>query len=548
MDTLPVSWKSSILFVLVVLFKTITCGLPSYVDSILDDAAFVADCEIIFLNVDALGYKASLAYSSGVFFTQLSEDKVSNKSSFHFEASTHRFTENRCTISFINVSNYLVNMPIILFNMLTPGWQPLTHKDSDYFVFFSDKHENLKDILMSEQFGLKILFKTGILFDPSQGQRLLHVNMYPENGAAPELVSIEHVSENSKAIDFFPSDLIHFNQKQFRVAIPKTPHYFQISKDANAVGGWQLKRGLYKKWLDVTQKKFNFTVYPFLSSAGGSTGKPLKNGTWVGSIGEVLSGNADMAAFNGHIANRHKLVHWSKPVTYECLIFIVHKSRPYFSPSSVYRPFPWILWLGLVVTVGVLLVTLFLMLNPPPECRYRLASYFYLSSLEQGAHHLLTSVCTSPQTRLIISFWLLFVLVMSTCYKGKLVGLIAFPKMSWVPLTFDELAYSDSYKVALNIFGRGGATYGVLSTSNSPVYQTFFQKMKIIPDSVDCLHQVLHADLGCLMVRSVAEFYEAKNFSDVSGHTAFQRSVQTALFREAGYVSQKANNINGFEL
>lgn len=477
--------------------------------------------------------------SSGTFTVNIGQNNITEKNLVYRRLQDiHRFNSKHCGVAVMYISQILPDLSKRLFKTIIPRYLPIIRKDEDHFVFVFNNDEDANEILLSPEFGNKIKFKIGIIrpTELSLQPEIKQVDMYGENGKCV----VQTLPLTLSGTDSLFLDKNNFNGKLFQVVNPKAPSYFEMEPEGNGKQTYRPVRGLYKKWLDVMMERFNFTIELHSSSASGSTGKRLKNGTWIGSVGDILSGRADMASFNGHIHNRHQFVDWSAPLTYEWMVFITHKQKSFFSPSAIYRPFPISLWVGFVASVVIICVT-FKLISKFASQSYLpidlkgMIMFIFSSFMEQDAQFYL-EILHLHSVRVLTSFWFLFALVISTAYRGKLVSLIAFPALSWVPTTFDELAYSN-YRVGLNVFGKGGATYTVLSTSKSPVYQTFFKRMELYPNPVHCLNEAFHNDFGCLMVKSVADFFGAKNFTDKFGRNPFKASEQTALFREDGYVS-----------
>lgn len=245
-----------------------------------------------------------------------------------------------------------------------------------------------------------------------------------------------------------------------------------------------------------------------------------------------------MAVVVGHIYNRHPFVEWSAPITYEWLVFSMHKPKTFFSSTVLFKPFPISVWIGFLVSVVLLVVTLKRIsrlisnnnLSIPKCCYYILASI-----LEQDSEYYL-NIMRTCSARVVVCFWLLFALVLSTAYRGKLVALIAFPEMNWVPSTFEQLAYSN-YRSGLNIIGKGGAAYAQLSSSKNPVYRRLIDRMEMYPDAAVCFREALQSNIGCIVWKGVAIISEARNFTDKHGRSPFMISQEITSLMEDAYVS-----------
>jgi len=219
-------------------------------------------------------------------------------------------------------------------------------------------------------------------------------------------------------------------------------------------------RGYYLLWLVEAMKKFNFTYEMFQSSLGGGTGI-MKNGTWKGTVGDVLYEEAEMGFMIGKIHSRHKFVEWSAPLSYEWLIFACHKPRSFFSPKAIFWPFSPPVWtlclISLALVIGVVKILLRAEGGRPLSSKWpmrKLFEYTYSSLLEQDAGSTNPTNSFYSSVRVFCTFWMLFAIIVSNTYRAKLVSLIAFPVESWVPHTFEELAES-WFSVGLNVIGRG---------------------------------------------------------------------------------------------
>lgn len=512
-------------------------------------------CEIIFVTANkprhsfksqeiGLPYQHIWASSAGMFVVSKNENNGVN--CFYRLRDIHKLNSKQCSIALIYFGQFTSDLPSWLFETLTPRYVPIIRKDEDHFIFIADKGSVVDQLLYSAEFGQKIKFKIGLVLNSAQyftPQRtiLKTVQLYGENGDPKIITSVISPFERTTVQNLFPDTTKNFHGKRFRVANPKAPFYFEMKPDPNEQGNNIPLRGLYKVWLDVMMQSFNFTSHLFLSSLSGGTGKRLANGTWLGAVADVLSGKAEMVVYIGHIYNRHEFVEWSTPLTYEWLVFITHKPQSFYSPSSIFRPFPITLWIGFFASLVLICLTFQriqkLNYREKIHVSYRKVLLYLLSSfLEQDADFYLSIMKLSP-VRVLIAFWLLFALIISTAYRGKLVSLIAFPALTWVPSTFDDLANSD-YRVGVNVLGKGGAAYSILSTSKSPVYASLFKKMEIYPDPAVCMREGLKSNIGCIMWKSVADSTEAKNFTDKFGRKPFRASEQTTSFIADGYVSQ----------
>ncbi|CAG7818853.1 unnamed protein product, partial [Allacma fusca] len=119
--------------------------------------------------------------------------------------------------------------------------------------------------------------------------------------------------------------------------------------------------------------------------------------------------------------------------------------------------------------------------------------------------------------RVFTSFWLLFVIVISTAYTSKLFGFLAFPIHESAPQTFEELADSN-YEVGLRYIG--GAGYNSFLTSESPALRKIFRTMELIKDPLAVFERALNSIFCCISYELQYQYSVQQNLSDVYGSSA----------------------------
>ncbi|CAL8072906.1 unnamed protein product [Orchesella dallaii] len=427
-----------------------------------------------------------------------------------------------------------------LFSTYTPRYNPILKKDEDIFVFLPKNQNQGKEILFSDNFAIKIKFKLIIVTNSSSvlGQT---IDIYGNNGLPLlktlfKVKSFSQIKENTTLADWFPDTTKNFQGKVFNMAIPKVAFRFEISSKN---GNLHPRRGYYKWWLDEAIRKFNFSYNMFPSSFGGSTGKLLENGTWIGAVGDILYGKADWSFVVGHTYQRHPFIEWSGPLSYEWMVFLNHKPKTFYSPMAIFWPFTTSMWCMsfLAMILVVLAFKLITNLVKLGISYGQLLEYVFATILEQD-QQIPCKKLPLNSIRLLVAFWLLSAIIIATAYRGKLVSLMAFPLETWVPVKFSELA-SSSFRVGLNVVGKGGAAYSILASSQSPIYKTLFERMEIYPDAQECLLKAIEMDLSCIMWGGVADHISARNLSDKSGNTPLQSSSDTTFFIADGLVWEK---------
>lgn len=318
---------------------------------------------------------------------------------------------------------------------------------------------------------------------------------------------------------------------------------------------WNGVRGVVVIATREIAKRLNFTCEYFPSMGGGGTGFRFPNGSWIGTVADVLYGNADFGQIGGLIKLRYETVDFTFPLTYEWLTFTTGQPTFFFSWKAIYRPLSFGSWTLVVVSFIVIIIS-FIGLNWLSnfgECRgivntttdsiIPMVGIFLQFSLkamiEQGNNFLslrdTKTVLISPWFRSLCSFWLLFSVIVTTAYKSKLVSFLAFPIIIEPPNTFEELVDSD-YSIVLQ---RTGAAYQIFKTSKNPTYMQIMKQMEVEPLDVTCFKKVFDSRAACISWERIVGYVSQKNLTDIHGHVPLIKSGVTANFLVAGIMMRK---------
>ena len=258
--------------------------------------------------------------------------------------------------------------------------------------------------------------------------------------------------------------------------------------------------GMQAVILKAVARALNFTIV-LENTSKGVTGSRLPNGTWTGTIGEVLSGRSDMGLNAAPTADRHQVVDFTVPGFYGFLVLVSTKPSPFFEWQAIIHPFEPGTWLGICLcTIGTVILYRFFLRRGKPLKKYgrrqrqprkSTPSYFKVcyitlgSLLEQG---LPFHYGTSP-ARVYALFWFMFVIVGTCAYKSKLFSYLTFPIIKIPPSTFHELSVSD-YKWGLK--SLGGVAFLFITKSPVPYIRSVGERMEILlsMDKYSCIDRV----------------------------------------------------------
>ncbi|CAG7817265.1 unnamed protein product, partial [Allacma fusca] len=312
----------------------------------------------------------------------------------------------------------------------------------------------------------------GASVDPD-GNPVIKTACFYCNAGAPRIVQINvrgNLIQKRQTLKYiFPDFLQNFHGYKIRCAVSSKIVY-RIEIYLNKHGYWEGKQGPHTNLIQLCQQKMNFTYELFPSNGGGGSGVKWQNGTWTGSMADVLYGNAEFGMVTAQTLQRDELVSFSFPITYDWLTFATGHPKPIHTWKKPFWPFSINLWLCLISTMILVITVLYVL--PKLLVKFTFVTpKFYSNQIWFVAGTILEQDIHLPHNlvlRTFVTFWLLFALVVTTAYRSQLVPSLAFPYVEKPPQTFDQLTASSSYRWGL--YYLAGAAYAAFRSSTNPTY------------------------------------------------------------------------------
>lgn len=480
--------------------------------------------------------------------------EINTKSNYSRVVDVYKL-RNPCVVAFVQVVSKNIDF---IYQLLLERLTGVTKKDEDYFIFHSESRENLETIFSRGSIATGVKNKLGVALTSESTINSFNSNyisacFYCSATHEPSLkeIATSTAPQNDKTsgiITLFPDYLQTFSGKEFTVASPILAKWL-IEIEEISPGSYKARRGFMHSALEHLMVRFNFTGKYFPSMGGGGTGYRFPNGSWIGTVGDIVNGRAELAQTTGQILSRNAVVGFSFPICYEWLTFTTGEPQRSYSPKAVFWPFSPLMWFFVTLSIFISFVALTTLLNVAIEGRVvsrKLAagkafSYLIRTFLEQDATSLETTrprTGGNPTTRVFIGFWLLFALVVATAYRSKLVSVLAFPQVEEPPKTFEALATSTTYQIALQYLR--GAAYYLMKTSPNPTFQTIFNKMELEENDARCFQRCIGAArFSCISWDSVASYVAHKNLSDKYGQVPLVKATDTSSFIAIGIIFKK---------
>jgi len=140
--------------------------------------------------------------------------------------------------------------------------------------------------------------------------------------------------------------------------------------------------------------------------------------------------------------------------------------------------------------------------------------------------------------RCMTLFWLVFILLVSTAYRSKIVAFLVFPEMEELPKTLDALANS---RFTIGLQYIEGVAHQYLNSSSSPVHQKLFKRLELETDDLTCIQKTMSEKLkySCILYSLTVEYRLHRNISDKVGQIPLVMSPDYIMHIYHGFVTTK---------
>ncbi|XP_067682636.1 glutamate receptor ionotropic, kainate glr-3-like [Haliotis asinina] len=299
---------------------------------------------------------------------------------------------------------------------------------------------------------------------------LLYTLLWKHNGR--KLSRVKRSWYDASLNDVFPNLKLGLNERELRAA---TLEFLPFVK-RNEINGNLIFTHASIDLVDHLKSVLNFTC-SFTEPEDGEWGLPVCGdlSNFTGVMGMLQRGEADLIAApmgysreRDHIADFLPSVHES----YNGMIFRDTRASSKLS-SALTDPFRWQVYaVGGATLLGVILLYFAIEWNNPfyqeatsvekqlkPASAIDAIMYLLGSAIHQGGVHLPES-CSG---RILISFWWMFIIVITSAYSGNLIASLTVTRNTPPFTTFDEVFEEANLKIGLL---GGGVLRGALETSN----------------------------------------------------------------------------------
>ncbi|XP_021966504.1 glutamate receptor ionotropic, delta-2 [Folsomia candida] len=329
--------------------------------------------------------------------------------------------------------------------------------------------------------------------------------------------------------DYFPDYLQNLKGYLLKISCPAIASRIEVRPPRE--GANNALRGMFKTLLDdFLMLKFNFTYNAFTAVGGGGTGLELENGTWIGTVGDLVSGRADVGLDSSRTPKRVKVASFSDSFfDASYLNFITTEGKRVFSATAFLGSFDLFMWTCIAISTLVGFLVFKIITRSMTELgiddgdAMSFARRGIVSQESWGIQYQVFFMVASyldqdavlprfTPLRCFVALWLFFTLVITTVYRSKMVSLLAFPILEEVPQTFEQLVASD-YQVGF--IKHGDSAYNTLKASTDKVYVKLLEGMEIITgNGLECLERAVAKKYACIAFAFSTIYLKARNLSD----------------------------------
>ncbi|CAL8108986.1 unnamed protein product [Orchesella dallaii] len=409
------------------------------------------------------------------------------------------------------------------------GTIPMPHRrDTDFFIFLTNQGmDNSTKLLQDTDLSRKLKYKI-VLFQDQSKKNLTSLTVNPYKNVVVPVI----LTGNFRLFFDFTSN---FYGQSIRMAA--TTYYIPTYEIVRASTGiYYEKRGFVAEILQAIRTRLNLTYSVIPCTPDGLSGSLMKNGSWQGCMGDVISNRADMAVFVGPDEERYGHVEFGSPIAYGFITFYIKKPQVYLQWDSIYKSFTLRVWLLMIGSIVFTSILLFVKETKSIRDAYRFFE-IYLGLFDI----LVSQKATIPKrvsSKLLLLLWMLYALVMGTAYTSKLTSLMTSPKVEVLPSSFIDLA-SSNYRFGVSNSFRKGLAENLFKHSNAPAIKRIYNALETFKDGPTCLKMAFEKKYACISWNILLKFLAGTIYRNSKGDIPFNAAKAGMNIATPGAIVQK---------
>ena len=261
---------------------------------------------------------------------------------------------------------------------------------------------------------------------------------------------------------------------------------YVIMKDGIPVGGY------FYQLLANSANYYNFTYDLELPAFKGTV--QLPNGTFLGPMGDVISGRKDLVLGSAQTLERIKYLDFPTYADFGEIGFVTSHPQRVLRSDAILLIFPPSVWLLLSFSCCMNLCIFYMFTRWQRTVGNDVRSRHVISAawwpafiailcpiLEQGSR-------ANPPTsarRFVLFLWLFSSITLVAFYKTDLIAYLTLPEMELIPSTFKELSENPSYNIQFMFLNAAGTVF--FNRTRNPEYVKLRERFIWQKDKLKCL-------------------------------------------------------------
>ena len=339
--------------------------------------------------------------------------------------------------------------------------------------------------------------------------------------------SFVNYKENPVLIPKFSPDSNTLNGAHFRISALLIPPYLM-----QGPRGKFDYRGLSNTLYSTAANRYNFTFnYVLPASRKGGTGKRLPNGTWIGLLGEINEGRADIIISVSLAPDRlfgpFEFTDMYYPVSGAFVTALPKLTVHWMTLLKPLLPSTWAAVFAIQTFLSFIIYGLLTASNLSRRRQnmdhvpYKAFVWPFAALMEQSVGRIPSKI------RWLISLWLMFGLVIGTGYKERLFSFMTFPAYDNIPQNMVQLAAMEEYSVLYSWWPN--VQYFAWEKSNQSEYKKVFKRFQKEPSAFACVMK------AAFQPKTVCVAYEFELLSGMAANLTYDGHFQPVYLTRERY-------------
>ena len=293
--------------------------------------------------------------------------------------------------------------------------------------------------------------------------------------------------------------------------------------------------GYFYEILRKSAKHYNFTYDLECPVFKGTV--QLPNGTFLGPMGEVVSGEKDLVLGSAQTLERHPYMDFPTYADFTELQFVTSYPKKILRWEAILFIFPFGIWMLLCVSCGIMLPIFYLFIKRRKHVSSDVKSQSLSAAALFGA--CVVTFCplleqdsrchpVSFARRLVVFLWMMNCMNLTNFYKSDFIAYVTLPKKEKIPETFKELSQNPDYTIKFMYLNAAGTVF--FNRTTNPMYISFRKRFIWEKNKLRCLESAsFDPKTACIGFEMINAVQTSKNLTLRKEFLPYRYSKDSAL-------------------